>query len=233
MPEEGKSRWTWIVPLGLVLALGLAYLLWPAFNQFVEDAYDVFSSGDQARIEEWVKGFGAWGFGVLLVLMLLQTILAFLPSLLLMVVSVLSYGPWLGGVLAWTGMLLAASLGYLIGHGLGVAAVDRLIGPGTEKKMARFVDRYGIWGVIAGRISPALSTDAVSIVAGMARMHYVPFILATGAGTLPLTVLVAWLGSDVERMTTGLIWVSAVSLAAFLGYVIYDRRKHHRPSRKS
>lgn len=214
-----------MVPVGLLVALVLAYFVWPAYQDFAQQAYDVFSSGDRTRIEEWVRGFGAWGFAVLMGLMLLQTILAFLPSLLLMVVAVLSYGPLLGGALAWGGMLLAATLGYVIGRALGVAAVDRLIGPSTEKKMARFVDRYGIWGVIAGRISPALSTDAVSIVAGMARMSYLPFLLATGAGTLPLTILVAWLGRDVERMQTGLIWVSIVSLVVFVAYVVYDRKK--------
>src|SRR5690606_25642220 len=162
------------------------------YRAFVDEAYNVFSTGDHTQTQEWVRGFGAWGFVVLLALMLMQTILAFLPSLVLMVVAVLSYGPLLGGLLAWSGMLLAATLGYAIGRGLGVATVDRLLGPATEKKMMRFVDRYGIWGVIAGRISPVLSTDAVSIVAGVGRMRYLHFIAATAAGTLPLTVLVAW-----------------------------------------
>lgn len=219
-----QARWSWFIPLGLIAALAIAYFAWPESKAFFDEAYGTFSTGDQQQIESWVKGFGAWGFVVLIAMMLMQTVLAFLPSLALMVVSVLAYGSLLGAALAWGGMLLAATLGYAIGRSLGVAAVDRLIGEHTERKISRFVDRYGTWGVIAGRISPVLSTDAVSIVAGMARMSYLNFLWATAVGTLPLTVLVAWLGSDVNRLQTGLLWVSALSIGVFVLYVIYDRR---------
>jgi uncharacterized membrane protein YdjX (TVP38/TMEM64 family) len=56
-------------------------------------------------------------------------------------------------------------------------------------------------------------------------MRYLPFIVATGLGTLPLTVLIAWLGAEAGRMKTGLIWVSVVSLAVFGAYVVWDRRR--------
>ena len=90
------------------------------------------------------------------------------------------------------------------------------------------LERYGVWGVVAARLSPVLSTDAVSIVAGLVGMRFWRFVLATAAGTLPLTVLVAWLGADIDRLKTGLIWVSVVSLATFVGYVAYDRWKARR-----
>ena len=64
----------------------------------------------------------------------------------------------------------------------------------------------------------------MSIVAGLVGMRFWRFVLATAAGTLPLTVLVAWLGADIDRLKTGLIWVSVASLAIFIAYVIYDRQ---------
>ncbi len=224
----GKSRWTWLIPLGLVALLVLAFFFIPSVNEFGKKAYEVFASGDEQQIRDWVNAFGAWGIALLLALMLLQTVLAAVPSVLLMVVAVLAYGPMFGGALAWTGMLLAATLGYAIGRGVGVAAVDRLIGASTEKKMTHFVERYGTWGIIVARISPALSTDAVSIGAGLVGMRFLRFILATAAGTMPLTILVAWLGSEISRLKTGLIWVSILSIAAFLAYVFYDHRKRRK-----
>lgn len=216
--------WVWLAPLALVaLVVGL-YFAWPAFHGFVDEAYQVLSSGRQERIEAWVGRFGAWSFVVVLGLMLLQTILAFLPSVATMVVAVVAFGPWIGGLLTWGGLLLAASLGYSIGRSFGVASVDRLIGPETEQKMEEVLGRYGVWAVIAARISPVLSTDAVSIAAGLVRMKFLPFIAATAAGTLPLTVLVAWLGAEINRLKTGLIWISVASVALFVAYVVYDRR---------
>ena len=219
-----QSTWVWLVPMAVVALVVGAYFAWPAFHGFVDEAYRVLSSGQQERIEAWVGQFGVWSFVVVLGLMLLQTILAFLPSVATMVVAVVAFGPWIGGLLTWGGLLLAASLGYSIGRSVGVASVDRLIGPETEQKMEAVLDRYGVWAVIAARISPVLSTDAVSIVAGLGRMKFLPFIAATAAGTLPLTVLIAWLGMNINRLKTGLIWISVASVAIFVAYVVYDRR---------
>ena len=222
--EQKQSRWTWLIPLGLLAVLVGLYFAWPAYHDFIDEAYGALASGSREEVEQWVKGFGPWGFAVILALMFMQTVLAFLPSLLIMVVAVLAYGPVVGGFLAWGGLLLAACLGYGIGRSFGPVVVDRLIGAKAERKMERFVERYGLWGIVAARISPVLSTDAVSIVAGLVGMRFWRFVLATAAGTLPLTVLVAWLGADIDRLKTGLIWVSVVSLAVFVGYVIYDRQ---------
>ena len=223
---RSKSNWTWIVPVAVLAALVGLYFLWPDFQQFVNKAYAVLSSEDRQRIETWVAQYGAWGFVVIYALMLMQTIVPILPSVIAMVASVLAFGPVVGGFVAWSGMLLAAALGYAIGAVVGPVTVDRLLGSKAKHRLEGYLDRYGFWAIIAARISPVLSTDAVSIVAGLVSMKFLRFIAATAAGTLPLTVLIAFLGEDIERLETGLIWLSAVSLAVFIAYVLYDRRKH-------
>lgn len=226
--ERSARRWTWLLPLLVLGGLAVLYAVSSSFQSFVEGAYGALASGERARIERWTQGFGAWGVAAVVALMLFQTLVPFLPSLAPMVVAVLVYGPVQGGLLAWGGMLLAAAFGYGIGRGVGPATVDRLLGSAAERKVTRFVRRYGWWSVIAARISPAFSTDAVSIVAGLARMRFLRFLLATGLGTLPLAILVAWLGADVDRLGTGLIVVSVLSLAALTIWVVYDRRRRRR-----
>ena len=220
-----QSKLTWLVPLGLLAFFGLLYFVWPGFQNFVNTAVSISLSGDRQRLESWVDGFGAWGPVVILLLMIMQTVLAFIPSVIIMVVTVLAFGPLWGGVLTWVGLLVSATVAFLIGRALGPVTVDKLIGQSTEKKVEGFVHEYGVWAIIAARVSPALSTDAVSLVAGLAEMGYVRFIAATAAGTLPLTVLIAWLGADINRLEVGLLWVSVVSLAIFVAYVVWDRRR--------
>lgn len=169
--SKDSSRWTWVIPVALIGGLVLTYFFVPAFKSFFDGAYDVLSSGDDQRVQEWIDQFGPWGFVAIIGLMLLQTVVAFLPSLVMMVVSVLAYGSVTGGILAWVGLLLAASLGYAIGSSFGPVVVGGLISDDTEEKLRSFVDSYGIWAIVAARISPVLSTDAVSIVAGLAHCH--------------------------------------------------------------
>ncbi|MDX1531894.1 MAG: hypothetical protein R3362_10250, partial [Rhodothermales bacterium] len=99
--ERTQSKWTWIIPLGMLAALVGAYFLWPGFQAFVDEGYGVLSSEDQERVEQWVSGYGPWGFAVIVALMLMQTLIPLLPSILAMVAAVLAYGPFLGGGIAW------------------------------------------------------------------------------------------------------------------------------------
>jgi uncharacterized membrane protein YdjX (TVP38/TMEM64 family) len=219
------SLWTWMLPLCLVLLTIGMYALWPPFRASMHRAYTLLTGGNQEQLKAWITSFGAWGPITILGLMLLQTLVAFLPSVLIMVVSVLAYGALWGSLLAWGGLLVAALLAYCIGRALGPITISKLIGSKTEHQVATFVDRYGFWGIIAARISPALSTDAVSYAAGLTRMRLASFLVATAAGILPLVALIAFLGEDIDRLKTGLIWISVISLLVFLGYVIYDHRK--------
>jgi uncharacterized membrane protein YdjX (TVP38/TMEM64 family) len=74
------------------------------------------------------------------------------------------------------------------------------------------------------RFSPFLSNDAISLVAGMMKMGYWRFIGATMLGILPLTVLIAYF-QETESLRPGLIWIGAISIAGFIGYVWWDKKR--------
>ena len=91
--------------------------------------------------------------------------------------------------------------------------------------MEDFIDDYGFWAVIVTRINPFLSNDAISFVGGLLQMGYWKFIGATMVGIAPLTIFIAVLGKSTDRLQTGLLWGSLISLVAFGIYVWWDKRK--------
>lgn len=200
-----------------------SYFIFPGFQEGVNEAWEVFTSGDKQRISSWVSQFGYWGPVFIVLAMVAQMFLLVVNVVLLMLVAIIAYGPVWGSVIAVVAVLVASTAGYFIGRSVGQAGVTKLIGHKAEKKVTDFVDNYGLWAIFIARISPFLSNDAVSFVAGLAKMGYWRFIGATMAGIVPLTVLLAWLGENNQRLKTGLIWVSAVSLAFFIGYIVYDK----------
>ncbi len=212
-----------MLPVAVLLLLLGAYLGLSSVQSFVDGAYAALVSGRPARVEAWVHRWGAWGAAALLALMLLQSVVAVLPSILPLIAAVLLYGPWWGGLLAWMGMLLAAALAYTLGALLQPVTVDALVGAAARERMEGLVRRYGVWAIVTARVAPALSTDAVSYGAGLLGMSFPRFLAATGGGTLPLVVLVAYLGASAERLVNGLVWVSVGSIAAFGLYVAYDQ----------
>lgn len=220
-----KSKAPLFVSLGLVVALVLSYFLVPSINDFFNEAWNTLTSGDEKRIREWVSGFGWWGPLVLVLVMVLQMFLLVIPSLVLMIVAILAYGPIWGSVVVLVSIFAASSVGYWIGRYLGPVLVKKLLGTKTKTKVANFIGDYGFWAIIITRLNPFLSNDAISFVAGILRMGYWKFMGATLLGIAPLTIFIAVLGKSTDTLKTGLLWGSLIGLVLFGLYVYWDRKK--------
>lgn len=223
-----QSKAPLYVSLGLVAAVIAGYFLIPGVRDFFKEAWDVLTSDDQQRIQQWVGQFGWMGPVVIVLVMIVQMFLLVIPTPLIMVVSILAYGPFSGSLIILAGIFCASTIGYWIGRYFGPVIVGKLVGNKTEEKIESFIDDYGFWAVIVTRLSPFLSNDAISFVGGMLRMNYWRFIGATLAGITPLTALIAFLGENNERLKTGLIWGSVISIALFAAYVWWDKKRHNK-----
>ena len=84
----------------------------PSFNQFFKEAWDVLSSDDEARIRDWVGDFGWFGPFLIVLAMIAQMFLLVVPTLLLMIVSVLAYGPVWGSLISIAAVFTASTVGY-------------------------------------------------------------------------------------------------------------------------
>ena len=211
---------------GCILAVGvLCYFVVPSFHTAINEAWQVLTSGDQDAIERWVEGFGWFGPVAIIVAMIAQMFLIVVPSVVLMVASVLAYGPVWGSIIILIAIFSASSIGYFIGAYVGEQFIDSLIGKKNEKKVARFIQHYGFWAIVITRVNPFLSNDAISFVAGTLKMGYWRFIAATMLGILPLTIFIAVLGKATTSMKQGLLWGSAISALIFLAYIIWDKKR--------
>lgn len=229
-PNIKQSKAPLYISIAIIVIVVGSYFLVPSVNQFFSEAWDVLTSDDERRIKNWVDQFGVMGPLVIILAMTLQMFLLVIPTPLLMVVSVLAYGEVGGALLILAAVFVASSFGYIIGAYLGTPIVDKILGRKTEENIASFIEDYGFWTVIVTRISPFLSNDAISLIGGMLRMGYWRFIGATMIGIFPLTVVIAYLGQDINRLKTGLIWGSVISIVLFVAFVWWDKqrsKKHH------
>jgi len=222
--SEKKSRLPLYLSIALIGALIAAYFVIPQVESFVKEAWSVLTSDNEERMEQWVNGFGWMGPVVLILVMIVQMFLLVVPSILLMVVSILAYGPVWGSLIVFASVFAASSVGYFVGSYFGDAVVTRIIGKKSEQKVEDFLDDYGFWAVIVTRLNPFLSNDAISFVGGLLRMGYWKFIGATLIGIAPLTIFIAIMGKSTDSLKTGLLWGSLLSLLIFGAYVWWDKR---------
>jgi len=220
-----KSKAPLVISGIIVAVLVLAYFFVPGVQSFFTEAWDVLTSNDEEKITEWVSEFGWMGPTMLILAMIAQMFLIVIPSVALMVVSVLAYGPVFGSLIIFAAIFSASSVGYFIGRYFGPVIVQKLIGPKNENKIADFIEDYGFWAVIVTRLNPFLSNDAISFVGGILKMGYWRFIGATLVGIAPLTIFIAIIGESTSGLKTGLLWGSIVSLVIFILYVWWDKKK--------
>ena len=220
-----KSKVPLIVSGIIIAALIAAYFFIPGVREFFSNAWEVLTSNNEERITEWVSQFGWLGPTILILAMVAQMFLIVIPSVALMVVSILAYGPFFGSLIIFAAIFTASSVGYFIGRYFGPVIVQKLIGPKNENKIEDFIEDYGFWAVIVTRINPFLSNDAISFVGGILKMGYWRFIGATLVGIAPLTIFIAIIGKSTDGLKTGLLWGSIVSLVIFILYVWWDKKK--------
>ncbi|WP_027065572.1 TVP38/TMEM64 family protein [Maribacter sp. Hel_I_7] len=219
-----KSKLPLYISIALVLGIVTSYFLIPEVKEFLDEAWSVLTSDDEERVQKWVSGFGWLGPIVLVLAMIAQMFLLVVPSILLMVVSVLAYGPIWGSVIIIASVYGASTVGYFIGSYFGDTIVKRIIGKKSEKKVASFLDDYGFWAVIVTRLNPFLSNDAISFVGGLLRMGYWKFMVATLVGIAPLTAFIAIFGKSIDELKMGLLWGSVISLLAFGAYIWWAKK---------
>ncbi|SDG64875.1 SNARE associated Golgi protein [Psychroflexus sediminis] len=209
--------------LSLIFLGGLvtAYFLVPSLQQFLDEAWLILTSGDEQRIKNWVDDFGWYGPLVLILAMVTQMFLIVIPSPALILVSILAYGGFWGSLISLTAIFVASSVGYLVGRYLSQTLIMKLLGQKTENKVEEFINQYGFWAVIITRLNPFLSNDAISFVGGILKMGYWRFIGATLIGILPLIVLIAVLGENLDLLK----WGSLILLAGFVYYIYWDKKQ--------
>tara|TARA_A100001015_G_C14823256_1_gene645634 strand:+ start:263 stop:727 length:465 start_codon:yes stop_codon:yes gene_type:complete len=138
-----KSKAPLIFSLSVIVVLVGGYFFVPSLNEFFNEAWKVLTSNDKQKIEAWVSDFGWIGPLVLIIAMIAQMFLLVIPSIALMIVSILAYGPVGGSLIVFVAIFCASSVGYFIGRYFGPVIVQKLLGPKTENKISDFLDDYG------------------------------------------------------------------------------------------
>lgn len=202
-----KSRSRWILSISIPAILLLTTLLIPSARDWLFAIISMFTSSDIASLKEYILAMGFWGPAVSFILMILQSIIAPLPAFVLAFANAAIFGWVWGAVLSWTSSLTGAVLCYGIARLYGRAVVVRLISATALKSIDAFFLKYGKHAVLFARLLPFLSFDVVSYAAGLTALRFPQFLLATGLGMLPATLVYSYVGGMLTGETKILVTV--------------------------
>jgi uncharacterized membrane protein YdjX (TVP38/TMEM64 family) len=219
-----KRKTQTILALGVVAALALLYLFSPAFRTEVQRAFALLSRADIEQLKEYLLGFGAWAPIVSGFLMVLQSLFVPLPAMVITLANGLLFGTMWGALLSWSSAMMGAILCYYISRLFGRPVVEKLVGGRSLDMSDRFFRRYGKHAILIARLVPVISFDVVSYAAGLTTIGPWEFLLATGIGQLPATVVYSFLGQNMPRAARLGLWIILGVLALLtLGFALKAR----------
>ena len=213
--------------LGLVVlaAFGLAYLLSEGFRSEVDRAVAILGRGDVAGLRDYILSFGAWAPIVSALLMILQALVAPLPAFVLSFANGLAFGTFWGGMLSLASASLAAVVSFWIARLLGRGPVEALVGRTHLGAADRWFLRWGAYAILVARLVPVVSFDIISYAAGLTRMGFWQFMLATVVGMAPATFIYSYLGGQAPQYVQVLLVAFGVVIAGAVVAAVLRRRR--------
>lgn len=202
MNRNRKIKYVLIVTLlAVILAL-----------QFV---WDIASFVRPENIIALLDKAGMFAPVIYMIIMAGAVVISPIPSLPLNIAAGAFFGPFQGAAFSVTGALAGASASFLLSRYLGRDFIERYLG-GHINFCVTCSDRVLTRIVFLSRLIPAVSFDIISYGAGLTKMSFRNYVLATFFGMIPLTFLYNYFGTVlVIRKTYAVLFGFAMVILFF------------------
>ncbi len=150
-------------------------------------------SGPQ-QLQEAVRSAG-WAGVVVFVLGYAVLVLVPTPASVLTILGGALFGLWWGTLLAWSGALLGATGGFLVGRRLGRPAVDRLL-RGRLRQADAVLSDHGLVAVLTVRLLPLFPFTPLNYAAGLLGVRLRDYGVGTAVGIVPGALAYAAVGAS-------------------------------------
>jgi uncharacterized membrane protein YdjX (TVP38/TMEM64 family) len=150
---------------------------------------------DVERLEKLVARAGLWGPVLIVTLMTFAVVASPIPSAPIALAAGAAYGHVWGTVQVVIGAEIGALIAFGLARVLGHDALRRVFGNRVDAGLLGSQAALTAT-VFASRLMPFVSFDMISYAAGLSRLHAWRFALATLAGIIPASFLLAHLGGE-------------------------------------
>ncbi|MCH2181630.1 MAG: VTT domain-containing protein [Mariniblastus sp.] len=145
-----------------------------------------FNEEQLGKLQGFVQGYRPYD-EVVYVLACAVAPMIFLPDTICNLIGAEIFPPfWWGALLCSLGVILGSVPSYFIGGALGHDVVSRCAGDRLAELDKR-IKRFGFWGMLFFRVAPILPFGVVSYAAGVLKVPFRDYLLATVLGFVPLT----------------------------------------------
>ncbi len=211
--------------LAMIVVIAGIYIVW---NSPVGG--DLKGLINRDRLAALVARAGLWGPALVIAMMVIAVVASPIPSAPIALAAGAAYGHIWGTFYVMAGAEAGAVIAFGLARWLGRDVIARWFGERIDKGFLGSQNAL-TWLVFLSRLMPFVSFDMISYAAGLSRLAFWRFALATLAGIIPASFVLAHLGGAV----TAANWTGATTMVLGLGLVtglpvlFLALRGHRRP----
>jgi uncharacterized membrane protein YdjX (TVP38/TMEM64 family)/phosphatidylserine/phosphatidylglycerophosphate/cardiolipin synthase-like enzyme len=218
------------VPIRVLAAVAVAVLLLILWY-----ATPIANFTDVETLEPYFQRVADSGWALVLVpLVIVLASVFFFPITILIALTGMTLGPFLGSACATAGSLGSAALAFGIGTLLGQNGLRRMMGKRLNRISKRMAHK-GVLAIAGVRLLPVAPFTAINLIAGATHIRFGEFMAGTALGMAPGILIVSALGDRLREVwqnpspqnivALGLIAVAWIAIAVGLQVLVSRRRR--------
>ena len=190
------------------------------------------ASLDPEVIRDWIAQFGRAGPFLYVLLYAINTVTLLPPIAFLSVTAGLAFGKGVGFFAIMAGALLGTTATFFISRNLGREFVERRL-KGRFKSLDEKLEKRGFATVLFFRVIPIIPFEVLNYAAGLSKIKFREYFLATAIGFVPGVVVAVFFGDSLATIKANpknfllAIAAMAVLIAVPTFYLKFRKKPQH------
>jgi uncharacterized membrane protein YdjX (TVP38/TMEM64 family) len=142
----------------------------------------------------------------IIILLLIADILIPVPSSIVMILSGILFGGFIGGLITLTGSMIGSIINFQLSRILGQTRIKSWLGDKEYQTLSKIMQKYGAYTIILTRMVP-LAMESTSAIAGVSNMKLKKFIVLNLVGYVPMVFYYSYTGALYKTHISSLVTV--------------------------
>ncbi|WP_214483333.1 TVP38/TMEM64 family protein [Bacillus sp. SM2101] len=174
-------------------------------------------------IREWILSFGLFAPVIYVILYTVRPLILF-PASILSLAAGLAFGAVNGTIYTVVGATCGAALSFWVARKLG-KNISNKEWTGKAKSIQTQIEKQGFIYVLLLRLLPIFNFDMISYIAGISKVRFKDFVIATFIGIIPGTFAYNFLGSSFAHGDMKIVMIAVIVFLLALIIPIFTSKK--------
>ncbi len=190
-----KKKLTFIIS-GIIVLISFAIVLHDLYGQHPLGLHKHFHT--TRELADYFLSFGPWTVAISILVMIMQTLFTPVPLFLVAGANGYIFGVAWGIVITMAGALIGSTVAFYLARFIARDYISKRMGK-YMAKMDNLSQDTGLKVVFLARLVPVIPSSIVSYAAGLSKMGFGHFFIASVLGKLPEIVIYNALGHSIDR----------------------------------